>query len=161
MDLSHALSKRWHPLVLHLLVFNRKHQIPTSMEQNFIQTSKFFLPFYTITLGKKDHPISSSQVFKVVKTVIWIKVGISIRPPQHYVIKIEGLQTTWLNLTRHRYRKSASQEKNIRRFTDKFDDLFDIAHDNGTSAISKEDQDFLQAQREPGRQRIYRIRGLR
>lgn len=58
----------------------------------------------------------------------------------------------WRNLQKHATRRNENQINKEKQFTDKLEDLFDIAHTNAMQMISLEDdKHFLTLQRQKGR----------
>ena len=82
----------------------------------------------------------------------WEKARIPTKYEHNSIDKLEALYQSYRGLKRHRDRRTATTKSNEDLFCDKFDDLFDIAHERAMEMITiQEDKDFLVAQREKGR----------
>lgn len=98
-------------------------------------------------------PIRESAKLTIDETVIfWQKASIPVRQPHHCIAKLEALYNLWRNLQKNCRRKSETQKSKEAEFTEKLDDLFDIAHANALETMKlKENREFLIAQRRKGR----------
>ena len=90
----------------------------------------------------------------VAKKIIsfWEKARIPTKEIKNIVPMIESLHEQWRKIQKHAARRSASQIRLEEIFTDKLDDLFDIAPKNVMKLIkNEEDRTFLSNQRKKGR----------
>lgn len=85
--------------------------------------------------------------------IFWNKARIPCRYKSHCVVKLKELYSEWQSLQKSVNRKSATNVSNQLAFTEKLDDLFDIAAANAVETITiKEDRQFLINQRKKGRE---------
>lgn len=81
------------------------------------------------------------------------RARIPIRQEYSIVAKLVSLFEEWRTLLKSKGKKSKFQQAKEEAFTEKLKDLFDMAHQNAMKMIKiQEDRDFLNAQRQKGRQ---------
>lgn len=86
-------------------------------------------------------------------SIFWSKAKIPIRDEQRCIDKLENLHKTWVAIGKNKNKRTEAQRNKERAFTEKLNDLFDIAHANALNMIKwEEDKQFLIAQRQKGRQ---------
>lgn len=107
--------------------------------------------FYNMRKVKLQLRESAYLVIKEVE-VIWSKARIPIKNVYKCVSKVQFLYDEWRNLQRNCKRRSSRQKQLEKAFTDKLDDLFDIAHASALDMLNtEEDKLFLIHQRKKGR----------
>jgi len=111
----------------------------------------FKVLFYNLRKVKLNVRQSCNLVLK--ETIIfWEKARIPIRDFSRCIDKLEKMYNEWRNLQKHATRRNENQINKEKQFTDKLEDLFDIAHTNAMQMISLEDdKHFLTLQRQKGR----------
>jgi hypothetical protein len=76
--------------------------------------------------------------------VFWEKSRIPTRDEKHYINKVIDLYEEWRLLQKHAGSTTLKHKQNKELFTDKFDNLFYIAHTDALILISiEEDKPFL------------------
>lgn len=76
-----------------------------------------------------------------------------MRRIDHATKELEELVSQWEGLKKNKSRRTETQIANEEAFTNCFNDLFDVAHQDAlTTMDNEEDKQFLQKQREKGRQ---------
>lgn len=97
--------------------------------------------------------VRESARLAIDETVIfWQKARIPTRDPQHCVAKLEAIYNEWRKLQKNCSRNSITQKTKETAFTEKLDELFDIAHANSLATMKiAEDREFLLSQRQKGR----------
>lgn len=82
-------------------------------------------------------------------SIFWKKCRIPIRDEQHCIAKLENMHQEWKNICKIKKRLSDAQKRREKQFSDKLNDLFDIAHANALQLMKNEvDKIFLINQRE-------------
>ena len=83
---------------------------------------------------------------------LWARARIPTRQEYNLVAKLVSLFEEWRTLLKSKGKKSKFQQAE-EAFKEKLKDLFDMAHQNAMKMIKiQEDSDFLNAQRQKGRQ---------
>lgn len=107
--------------------------------------------FYNLHKVKLNLRSSAHLAVKEVE-IMWNKARVPIKGTDKNIIKVEALYKEWKKLLKSSKRHSSLQEKREKEFTDKLDDLFDIAHANALEKMKiEEDKLFLINQRKKGR----------
>ena len=84
--------------------------------------------------------------------IFWVKANITVRHKPDCINQVQKLFKRWVGLKKNSSRNTSTQKAKENEFSDKFEDLFDIAHSNALSMIvNEDDKNFLIAQREKGR----------
>lgn len=103
-----------------------------------------------LTLGKTIQ--ESSKIVLREAVSFWEKARIPSQDEKNAISKVKKLHERWNKLKKNATRKTDTQRSNEKKFVDKLDDLFDIAHADAMKIITiQEDKEFLLAQREKGR----------
>lgn len=126
-----------------------------SLEISCLQISKFFADF-SIFIGVKKKTVRKASTLVINEVAqFWERAKVPIKPQHHAVKKLESLHDEYKRLKSNKNRKTNTQKSNEKQFSEKFNDLFDIAHAEALSKITiDEDRNFLMAQREKGRRGI-------
>lgn len=107
--------------------------------------------FFNIRVVKLNVRDSARLVIREVM-VFWEKARIPTRDEKHCINKVMDLYKEWRLLQKHAGRTTVKHKQSEELFTDKFDNLFDIAHTDALILISiEEDKQFLINQRKKGR----------
>lgn len=106
--------------------------------------------FYNLRTVHKDIRESANLVIKEVE-VFWEKSSIPTRQRYNSVTKLINLYKEYRNITKNSKRTSDTQRNYENIFSDKLDNVFDIASADALESTNLEAKQFLIAQREPGR----------
>lgn len=114
------------------------------------------LLFFQTHLAKSRRKVASVNDSASLVTdsvlIFWRQAAIPTKKVQHVKDKVLALHEQWNKLQRNEKKGGAAQKKKEKEFSDKLDDLFDIAHANALTMMSSaEDVEFLKAQRRKGR----------
>src|SRR6218665_2908836 len=103
---------------------------------------------------QKNKTIRESAAIDVREALpLWARARIPTRQEYNIVAKLVSLYEDWRTLLKSQRKKSKFQEAKEEAFTEKLKDLFDMAHKNAMKMIKmQEDRNFLNAQRQKGRQ---------
>ena len=103
---------------------------------------------------QKNKTIRESAAIAVREALpLWARAGIPTRQEYSMVPKLVSLFEEWRTLVKSKGKKSKFQQAKEKAFKEKLKDLFDMAHQNAMKMIKiQEDRDFLNAQRQKGRQ---------
>lgn len=104
--------------------------------------------FFNLRLLKKTLRDASLLLIDEVE-IFWRKGQIPTRTKWHCIEKVEKLYNQCRDLQKHK--DSAASNTILREFKDDLCNLFDIAHANVFDMITEEQADFLNQQRQPGR----------
>lgn len=114
------------------LIGENSNQIIGSKLPSNMQVLKVL--YYNLRKAKLNLRPSCSLVLK--ETIIfWEKARIPTRDFPRCVDKLRNLYNDWRNLQKHATRKSENQRNKEKQFTEKLEDLFDIAHANALQLI--------------------------
>lgn len=115
-------------------------KLPTTL-----QVLKVFYYFH----NTKKQSINRSAIITIdMATVFWHKARIPIRQKCNSVKKLKMLIINYDNIKKSKNRRTSVQINNEAKFTEQFNKLFDIAHENSLEMINlQEDKDFLLDQR--------------
>ena len=131
------------------LLGSYESQILGAKLPSYRQAFGFFMHLHQVE--KKNIRDASRQVIKVLST-FWEKAEIPVRSQQHSILKLEKIFTIWKNLRKHSTRSTLGHKVQEDEFVARFDDLFDIAHEDALTLIKiSEDKAFLLSQRQKGR----------
>src|SRR5215469_13318162 len=84
--------------------------------------------------------------------IFWEKNRILTKHDQDAITKLEKLHAEWRTLQKDRKKTSETVKNKFKKFLEKLDDLFDIAHQDALALIkSEEDKAFLVKQMQKGR----------
>ena len=84
---------------------------------------------------------------------IWERARIPTRAKNHIWEQLRHLHREWQSLKKIINRKSVTEERKREEFKDSLNNVFDIAHEQAMTMIKiEEDRQFLNTQREKGRQ---------
>lgn len=107
--------------------------------------------FYNMRKVKLDLRASASLVVREIE-ILWNKARIPTRAFDKCVSKVESLYFEWKKLQKNCKRRTLLQENREKELSEKFDDLFDVAHANALDMVNmEEDKLFLMNQRKKGR----------
>ena len=113
------------------------------------QVLQYFLHLHQIQ--KKPVCTAAGEVVKKLSTFC-AKANVPVQHKPDCINQVQKLFKRWVDLKKNSSRNTSTQKAKESEFSDKFEDLFDIAHANALSMIAnKEDKNFLIAQREKGR----------
>lgn len=131
------------------LIGHSTHQILGAKLPSIKQVLAVF--FYNLRSANLDVKESTMLVAQEV-AVFYSKARIPIPTIHNCSLKVERLYNEWRDVQRNSSRRSSSQIEKEAAFTEKLDDLFDMAHQNALDMISEQNTcDFLIAQRQKGR----------
>lgn len=107
--------------------------------------------FFNLRVVNKSLKESAALVVKEV-LIFWEKARIPTKRHDHCIDQVLQMHKEWANLKKRINRVSDVETINRAKFTDTFDDLFDIAPKNVLNILkNKEDINFLLMQRKTGR----------
>lgn len=133
---------------MYLSLFNYANEITDSKLPSNLQV--FYKTFFNIRVVKLSVRDSARLVIREVM-VFWEKARIPTRDKEHFVNKVIDLYEEW-RLLQITLEDTVKHKQSEELFTDKFDNLFDIAHADALKFISIDvDKQFLINQREKGR----------
>ena len=106
---------------------------------------------YRVKMFKTKHEAAISTIKEV--QIFCEKARITTHRIDHATKELEELVSQWEGLKKNKLRRTETQIANEETFTDCFNDLFDVAHQDAlTTMENEEDKQFLQKQREKRRQ---------
>lgn len=103
---------------------------------------------YTVKLSR----LESIKLVVQEVSVFWAKARIETRQEYHCVEKLRKLYDEWMHLKRNAKRNSETEKSKRKKFTDKLDFLFDIAHETALEKLKDDDKQFLLNQRSKTRE---------
>ena len=112
------------------------------------QVLQYFLHLHQIQ-NKPVHTAAGEVVKKL--STFWAKANVPVRHKPDCINQVQKLFKCWVDLKKNSSRNTSTQKAKESEFSDKFEDLFDIAHANAMSMIANKDKNSLIAQREKGR----------
>lgn len=131
------------------LVKNYANEITGSKLPSNLQVLKTL--FFNIRVVKLSVRDSARLVIREVM-IFWEKARIPTRIEKNCIEKVMDLYEEWRVLQKHAGRKTISHKQREEQFTAKFDNLFDIAHNDALKLINiEDDKQFLINQRKNGR----------
>ncbi|KAG0714492.1 hypothetical protein GWK47_001565 [Chionoecetes opilio] len=109
------------------------------------------LVIYKLDVQKKTIRVSAHEVSLIVEEV-WARARIPMQRIDKVATKIQKLYKEYALIRKNKKRTTSTQSERAKKFGEKLNDLFDVAHANAMAIMTEaEDKDFLLAQREPGR----------
>lgn len=149
MEDSAPPEKRNHTEDLHYLIGFKSHQIvSTKLPSNQEVLSVFLYNLITAKLGDKE----SARLVALEIEIFWTKAGIPVSDASYISKKVKKLHDEWSNLRKGKYTHQAqSHLQKEKDFSDKLDDLFNVAKKDALSLVKGDIREFLQSQREKGR----------
>lgn len=110
--------------------------------------SVFFFNHNIVKLSiRESAKLAIKEIF-----IFWQKARIPIRDEQHCIVKLEKMHQEWKTICKNKNRVCDTQKNKEKQFSDKLNDLFDIAHTNALHVMKNEvDINFLINQRKKGR----------
>ena len=131
------------------LIDHTEDSIRGSKLPSYLQVLRHFL-YHVRDLSETT--ATSSNIVADVLMEFWGKARIPTQDKSHIVKKILKLHNKWRDLQKNSTRRTENQISKEAAFTDTFNDLFDIAHQNALDMIKiHEDKEFLLLQRNKGR----------
>lgn len=131
------------------LIEHTTHQIVGAKLPSNRQVLQVFL--YNKSIG--FDVITSSRLVIDEVIIFWQKARIPTSASWYSAQKIVDLHEKWKTLQKSAHRKSSElQQSREKEFSDKLDDLFDIAAKDAITTMKVEDREFLIAQRKKGRE---------
>lgn len=131
------------------LVGNIDHQIlGAKLPSNRQVLSVYFYNTRTAKLNKSE----SAKLVADEVAIFYSKARIPIAMPHNNSLKVERLVDEFRDLQRNASRTNERQQLKEKAFTEKLDDLFDMAHADADTLIKDDEiREFLNSQRKKGR----------